>query len=1336
MTKLHDENFYFYQNDLLDESKFPNLDAATPITRAPDTPGGPSPWSGGVGLTRRGNFRMRPIDVGGGDLPEPPRRPDFPPWDPPPPTLGEPEKLQKGAQAWLDALRRWQTGLDELRRRRHNSAAVLFSDCQQSAIEYFDLVRKIPVTGVDVRARILNILSKIASVLDPNPQPPPGPLGRGPRSLRRMLEMRRRTTSLAWLHSLDWAAPVDSAANVQEGIALPAPSRLNANAMEILQHIVARGMHDPQDKLQQHFYLVHQKLDYFMVVLMSVFVPLARAELERDRQRYEIAISEIDWVLVNVASSAATDQFIVNEPIELRFIRLLLAECLIEQGDSEYKAETPISPLPPPPPPPATLVRHDWMKARTSYERAIAELGALGTYAAQVTQAVAKLDAAVATPEPDLAKLGKEILIDTIKPVLKPGELRPAGQERMVAVRNAAASAPLLEIGEATSTDTNPRVFALLLQFHARLVQLQADFNWLGYRDDYVPPWRFQFLLERGRYFAEHAKQAQRDYLNFLSTAEREELQENSAEQAVALESANIAIEDARVEQSTAEVEAARISKELADLTSRNAEQRHFDYLHMDLAIAELENESSIWSTVASFAGMVAGVAAIPASAGASGLAAAGLMVQWWAGEGAKATEGRIPQLQRDHEKLSLLLETVQARKAAEVADKQHKVAEKALTVAKLQHEAALLRHELAVETATYLANRVLNAEQWFRLANSIRFIADTYLRYAVEIAFLAEQAYEFEADKQMNVIRFDYDISELGGFLAGDFLLRDLDTLEHDLIVAQREREQHVRYVLSMARECPKALQELRDTGRVTFSMVLEQVERRFPGLILARLGAVDLLPIALMDQSRFSIRLTHQGFSRMRRRPSPGSNPEEPWPAEPRVHRPETAIYSGLSRQDAASIFPVTTSGQRNAFEGRGAAGAWEIDMSMEENQVVPGSLADVLITFNIAGFFDADVRTEPVPPGPDVATSYISGRHVFPDNFFDFSRTGRMVWPLTADLLTLSGTPGKVRNVGVLVVPAGSRKQYRRYASTGLVAFTVGNDGTPIIDPDTLPPSFRFRYPDPAKPLRIGGVLTAEAGTTVTWDPGDGTAMLEGTTFEHEYARPGVYEVTLRIVRGERLHEYLCEIAVARDVLLELPLVAVPELIKEPQSPAEKRTIRAQAIFPSEVGRQSPIATTWHVVEAPRARRPPDGGAASDPNEAVFDLPLEVVAGNRQLHLVFRAVRSQDVLFYSRQRYRRGPNQALHMAAFNVATNRRYDGAGTQPPPNAAANHFFGDPPAAVFSPIDAWSFEFSNPENGQQGPSPFSAPESKPGNLVFDGAEIGDLVLTLEYETTPA
>ncbi len=125
-----------------------------------------------------------------------------------------------------------------------------------------------------------------------------------------------------------------------------------------------------------------------------------------------------------------------------------------------------------------------------------------------------------------------------------------------------------------------------------------------------------------------------------------------------------------------------------------------------------------------------------------------------------------------------------EAAQAAVVAQSQLAVAQAGLVVAGLQRQAALLRHEFAVQNLNFLRNRTLNAELWYRLSGAIRSVADTYLRYAIEMAFLAEQAYEFEADKRINVIRFDYDVSDLGDMLAGDFLLRDLDTLEQDLIV------------------------------------------------------------------------------------------------------------------------------------------------------------------------------------------------------------------------------------------------------------------------------------------------------------------------------------------------------------------------------------------------------------------------------------------------------------------------------------------------------------------------------------------------------------------------
>jgi hypothetical protein len=137
----------------------------------------------------------------------------------------------------------------ELRRRRHDRPAFLFSECQQFGIEYFGIVRKIPVVGADIRARVSNILSKIASDLDPDPQPPPNPLAQGPRTLRRILELRRVATNLASLHNLDWVAPVTAAVNVRERPGIPV-SRLNANAIEVLQHIAALGVNDA--KLQNH----------------------------------------------------------------------------------------------------------------------------------------------------------------------------------------------------------------------------------------------------------------------------------------------------------------------------------------------------------------------------------------------------------------------------------------------------------------------------------------------------------------------------------------------------------------------------------------------------------------------------------------------------------------------------------------------------------------------------------------------------------------------------------------------------------------------------------------------------------------------------------------------------------------------------------------------------------------------------------------------------------------------------------------------------------------------------------------------------------------------------
>jgi hypothetical protein len=259
-----------------------------------------------------------------------------------------------------------------------------------------------------------------------------------------------------------------------------------------------------------------------------------------------------------------------------------------------------------------------------------------------------------------------------------------------------------------------------------------------------------------------------------VSNAEREQFQEQSAAQAVEMEKANVRIESARVEQVAAEITAARESWKMAQGVALNAQARLRAYTNLDQHLRNLEEDSFRSSVKRSFLNMF--TSAFTTESNPGGLAGSVFSLSGALGAFGTPQERisiQTARAQRSYEKLNLSAAIFETGKAAVVAEKQYQAAQAGFAVASLQRQAALLRHEFAIQNLRYLRNRTLNAEQWLRLATAIRAVADTYLRYAIELAFLAEQAYEFEADKRINVIRFDYDQSEVGAYLAADFLLR-----------------------------------------------------------------------------------------------------------------------------------------------------------------------------------------------------------------------------------------------------------------------------------------------------------------------------------------------------------------------------------------------------------------------------------------------------------------------------------------------------------------------------------------------------------------------------------
>src|SRR5687768_11270013 len=74
----------------------------------------------------------------------------------------------------------------------------------------------------------------------------------------------------------------------------------------------------------------------------------------------------------------------------------------------------------------------------------------------------------------------------------------------------------------------------------------------------------------------------------------------------------------------------------------------------------------------------------------------------------------------------------------------------------------------------------------------------------------------------------------------------------------------------------------------------------------------------------------------------------------AKVRVSGPRTALFTGLTRPEAIGASMIAA-GERGAFEGLSASSNWRIDMSMEENAVVPGTLSDLSMRFldwNLSG------------------------------------------------------------------------------------------------------------------------------------------------------------------------------------------------------------------------------------------------------------------------------------------------------------------------------------------------------------------------------------------------
>ncbi len=1308
----HPGNFYTYQYSIFDletveRFRWMLLDFSDAPAAATDT------IPGTLFLKRDDG---QPGSASSSDQPHHPDR-----MAPEPPTLrpldgntGEQVEQNAGSAGFqaLSAFRHWHLGNQDMSRGLFSRAHKHYSACRNAAVRYFLYQYRGTDDGqhpATIRATSNHKAQLIYLLTDL----------RNTKSSREAFwtyfDNRNTALSLDELHRLTWIVPFEVLNSSQ------------INRAELL-NIFSLENNLPDNQLQK-------TIEVPLATLIYVLLPLAQAEALRQRGDFDNALSAVNNVAlplrieiegpvnpVNVGGNNALFAFstfrtpifsvqapftLANPHIEKPAALLLKAQILLAKADREYKARRLVN-------------------AKENYQQLIDLFNENEAYKLGIEAAVTTLQQDVAVSlghnfhplaigdvaSPAITKeqrrefelLGKKVSIPATE----------AETETLPGLDNRVAPhQPMLKF-LATDGTTNPLIFSLIAEARSRLLQIENGFNYLGYSDDYIPPWRFQFLLGRARYFTDHAKNAQREYLNFLGNAEREELQEITASQTVELEKSNVRIETARVEQARLETEVAKLGKELAILVSENSNTRFNDYKKFDEYADDLLNNSDA-RLISSFLKPLSKVPLLHSAATAVGDFYSGGSVS---GIHRKAVEG----VQRELEKKNLGLAVPEAQKSADIAGAQLQTAQAALVISGLQRTASLLRHEFAIQSLNFLTNRTLNSETWYRLANMIRSVAETYMRYAIELSFLAEQAYEFEADKRINVIRFDYDISEEGKLLAADFLKQDLDTLEQDLIVTQRQRQQQVKYVLSLSREFPEALEALRENDSTIFTLRLEQLERRFPGLYNIRIGSLDVLPIALMDPLQFSLQVSYLGSSQVRLKAHPdtleGENSptllnntdevdidggwlsdfSDQWPVKVQITGPETTVYSGLSQAEAQSVFPFISSGQRGAFESLGAAASWHIDMGMAENKVVPGSLADVLITFNVSGYFDPQLRraVDVASQTDDVLTSWISARQSFPDEFYEFNQSGKLSWNVTREILSFDRSLGALRNMGLRFIPVPSNIHFSQIQSRYVVQFEVDPQG----DIDILSEIPRITYL--SDQLTLNTQVELEPGAEFLWDFGDGTELQQGAAQSHIYQQPGMYEVKLRVNRNNRLSEFNSRIAISELHSVVAPNTAFPQFSAQP---GPDNQIRVDATTEGTNG----LANTsfWKLGQENVVRG----------SSAAFDLKPGTYV------MAFTAIRDLKAHIYSHQQF--GTQQSFTLNGLRITSNREFelDGSETTVAPNELTGHFFSGVP---LSPVDEWTVEVRLEDNS------FLKGIGQNDIEKFEAGEIADAALILEYE----
>lgn len=371
-------------------------------------------------------------------------------------------------------------------------------------------------------------------------------------------------------------------------------------------------------------------------------------------------------------------------------------------------------------------------------------------------------------------------------------------------------------------------------------------------------------------------------------------------------------------------------------------------------------------------------------------------------------------------------------------------------TAAELQH--ALARRDVLIASinalsqqldAIYQSNaaRLLDAKTLDAIQAQYNGLRQLLLTRAQATAKLAQDAFNFERDADVRLIKDAYLDPSLKGYTAAETLLADLGGLDHVDLTGRTLKPLQLSQMVSLRKHSPVSFIALAATRTARFTTTLADFDRWYPGTYLQRLKEVRVE--VLVDGEAVPARgyLSNDGVSLVRFVDSGNTRPvdntrifAEPDPDIARL------CYKRLQRRRHLDTmaFPAFASDlydarqrslqerERNVFENVGLESTWLLEL-LPDQPFDLGRIGDVRVWFQFEALFDDNLKrlleAKRQIGRREMAALAIGARLRADGEPVDF--TGPLAFTTTRDLFEGPSVDKTIVNAGVALRLKGGRK-----------------------------------------------------------------------------------------------------------------------------------------------------------------------------------------------------------------------------------------------------------------------------------------------------------------------